>query len=116
MGRQGQARGAQVHAIYMSDQKGSSQDPPLPIPHLRVHSGDKGALLEFSVYLRSFKGKQFFFLCFCVYGSCICSHLLQPRIVLPCYYCSTFHCSCHKKYLSLKVYLFKKLIKNPRAI
>jgi len=29
VGRQGQPKGAQVHAVYMSDQKGWSQDPPL---------------------------------------------------------------------------------------
>jgi len=29
-GRQGQPRGAQVHAVYPSDEKGWSQDPPLP--------------------------------------------------------------------------------------
>jgi len=40
VGRQGQPRGAQVHAIYLSEQKGWSQEPPLPSPHLRVGSGD----------------------------------------------------------------------------
>jgi len=33
MGRQGQPRGAQVHAMYLSDWKGCSQDPPLPRSH-----------------------------------------------------------------------------------
>ena len=35
VGRQGQPRGAQVHAMYLSDWKGWSQDPALPRPHLR---------------------------------------------------------------------------------
>ena len=39
VGRQGQARGAQVHVMELSDRKGRSQDPPLPRPHLRVGSG-----------------------------------------------------------------------------
>ena len=58
MGRQSQPRGAQVYALYLSDQKGWSQDPPLPGPHLRVGNGSKGILLEISAYLRLSKGKQ----------------------------------------------------------
>ena len=46
VGRQGQPRAAQLHAMYLSDQKGWSQDPPLPRPHLRVDSGGEGILLE----------------------------------------------------------------------
>ena len=46
MGRQGQPRGAQVHAKNLSDQNRWSQDPPLPRPHLRTGSGGKGVLLE----------------------------------------------------------------------
>jgi len=44
VGRQGQLRGAQVHAMYLSEQKGRSQDPPLPRPHLRVGSGGESVL------------------------------------------------------------------------
>jgi len=93
VGRQGQPRRAQLHAIHLSDWKGCSQDPPLPRPHLRVGSRGKGIVLEIPAYWRSSKGKQFFFFCFCVPTCCIwaCSHLLQPRIVLLCYYCYTFH-------------------------
>jgi len=58
--RQGQPRGAQLYAIHLSDQKGWSQDPPLPRPHLRVGSGSKGILLEIAAYLRLSKGKQLF--------------------------------------------------------
>ena len=43
VGRQDQPRGAQVHAMHLSDQKGWSQDPPLPGPHLRL-SGSKQLL------------------------------------------------------------------------
>ena len=46
VGRQGQPRGAQVHAMYLSDQKGWSQDPLLPRPHLRVGSGGEDILLD----------------------------------------------------------------------
>jgi len=44
MERQGQARRAQVQAMYLSDQRRWSQDPPLPRPHLRVGSGGKGGI------------------------------------------------------------------------
>jgi len=56
--RQGQSRGAQVQAMYLSDQKGWSQDPPFPRPHLRVGSGGEGILLEIPVYLKPSAGKQ----------------------------------------------------------
>ena len=46
VGRQGQPRGAQLHAMPLSDWKGRSQDPPLPRPHLWVGSGGKGILSE----------------------------------------------------------------------
>ena len=49
VGRQGQPRGAQVQAMHLSHQKGWSQDPALPRPHLRVGSGGKGILLEICV-------------------------------------------------------------------
>ena len=52
MGRQGQPRGAQLHAMHLSDQKGWSQDSPLPRLHVRDGSGDEGSLLEIPVYLR----------------------------------------------------------------
>ena len=58
VGRQDQPRGAQVHAVYLSDQKGWSQDPPLPRPCLRVDSGGKVISPEISAYLRPSKGKQ----------------------------------------------------------
>ena len=60
VGRQGQPKGAQVHAMHLSDQKGWSQDPLLPRPHLRVGSGGEGVLLEIPAYLRPSKGKQTF--------------------------------------------------------
>jgi len=52
VGMQGQPRGAQVHAVLLSDRKGWSQNPPIPRPHLRVGSGGEGILLEIPVYLR----------------------------------------------------------------
>jgi len=61
VGRQGQSRGAQMYAVHLSDQKGWSQDPPLPSPHLRVGSGGKVILLEIPAYLRPSAGKQLFF-------------------------------------------------------
>ena len=57
-GRQGQPRGAQLHAVLLSDWKGCSQDSTLPRPHLRVGIGDKRISLEICVYLRPSKGKQ----------------------------------------------------------
>ena len=59
VGRQGQPKGAQVYAIHLNDQKGWSQDPPLPRPHLRAGNGGEGILLEVPVSLRPCKGKQF---------------------------------------------------------
>jgi len=58
VGRQGQPRGAQVYAMQLSGQKGWSQDPPPPRPHLRVGSGGECILLEIPAYQRSSKGKQ----------------------------------------------------------
>ena len=46
--------------MHLSDQKGWSQDPPFPSPHLRVGSRGKSILLEIPVYLRPLKGKQLF--------------------------------------------------------
>ena len=57
VGRQGQHRGAQVHAVCLTDQHGHSQDLFLPRPHLRVGSGGRGILLELPTYLGSSKGK-----------------------------------------------------------
>ena len=93
VGRQGQPRGAQSHAMQLIDWKEWSHDPPLLRPHLRVGSGGEGILLEISVYLRSSEGRQIFFFCFCIYGCYIwaCLYLPQPRIVPPCCYCCTFH-------------------------
>jgi len=56
--RQGTPRGAQVHAMYLSDQKGWSWDPSLPSPHLRVGSGGEGILLEIPACWRPSEGKQ----------------------------------------------------------
>ena len=58
VGRQSQPREAQVHAVYLSDWKGCSQDAPLPRFHLRVGSGGKGILLEIPVYVRPSEHKQ----------------------------------------------------------
>jgi len=60
-GRQDQARAAQVHAMQLSDQKGWSQDPRLPSPHLRGGSGSKSVLLEIPVCLRPSEGRQLLF-------------------------------------------------------
>ena len=93
VGRQGQPRGAQLHAMGLSDWKGRNQDPPLPRPHLRVGSRGQNILLEIIVYWWPSEGKQLFFLLFCVHSCCIwaCPFLLQPK-TLPPYYC---HCVFH---------------------
>ena len=59
VGRQGQPRGAQVHAMCLIDWKRWSQGPPLPSPRLRV-GGEGISLLEIPVYLRPSKGKWLF--------------------------------------------------------
>jgi len=93
VGRQGQPRGTQVHAMYLSDWEEWSQDPPLPRPHLRVGSGGRGILLEIPVNMRPSKGMQIFFLCFSAHSCCIwsCSHLLQPQALPLHHYCCTLH-------------------------
>jgi len=58
VGRQGQSRGAQVHAMLLSDQKGWILAPPLPRPPLRVGSGGRAISLEIPTSLRSSEGKQ----------------------------------------------------------
>ena len=58
VGRQGQPRGAQLHVMYLSDQKGWILAPALSRPLVRVGSGGKGILLEIFVYLRPSEGKQ----------------------------------------------------------
>jgi len=68
VGRQSQPRGAQVHAMYVSDWKAWSQDPPLPTPCLGVGRGGESVLLEILAYVRPSEGKQFFFVCFCVHS------------------------------------------------
>ena len=47
-----------MYAMYLSDQKVCSQDPPLPRPHLGVGRGVESILLEVPAYLRPFEGKQ----------------------------------------------------------
>ena len=68
VGRQGRPRAAQLYAMHLSDWEGWSQDPPLPRPHLKVCSGGKGISLEIPAYLRPSKGKQIFFLSFCIHS------------------------------------------------
>ena len=101
VGRQGQPRGAQVHALYLNDQKGWSRDSPLPRPHLRVGSRGDGILLEIPVYLWPLGGKLWFVfflflllpLFFFIYSCCIWNytHLLQPGALLHCCCCCVFH-------------------------
>ena len=79
VGRQGQARGAQVHATDLNDWKCWSQDPSLPRPHLKVGSGGKSILLEMAAYLRLSVGKEigFFFCCcwfVCLFVFCFFVH------------------------------------------
>jgi len=50
VGRQSQDKGAQLHAMRLSDWKGWSQGPPLTSTYLRVGSEGEGILLEIPVY------------------------------------------------------------------
>ena len=59
------------NAMQLSDQKGWSQDPPLPRPHLRAGSGGEGISKEVRVYPRPSEGKRSFFLCFFVHSLCL---------------------------------------------
>jgi len=100
--RQGQPRKAQVHAMHLNDEKGWSQDTPLPRSHLSVGSGGEGILLEIHVYLRYSKGKCFLLLLLLfIIFSCVCCCiwtypcLLQPWILLLCFYCFIFYCITH---------------------
>ena len=91
MERQGQARRAQVQAMYLSDQRRWSQDPPLPRPHLRVGSGGKDVLLEIPAYVRPSKGKQFFSFVSVSIAAVFYAYayLLQPKTLPPCYCCTS---------------------------
>ena len=61
VGRQGQPRGAQLHAMQCIERpEGLSQDASLPSPHLRAGSGGEGISLENPECLRPSKGKQLF--------------------------------------------------------
>ena len=71
VGRQGQPRGAQVHAMQLRDRKGWSQDLPLPRPHVRAGSGGEGISLEIPVYLRPSKDKW------------ILSFIFVPLVIVP---------------------------------
>jgi len=82
VGRQGQA---QVHAMQLSDQKGWSQDPPLPRPHLRVGSGGKEILLELPACPRPSEGRQLFI---SVLTAFVFEQILTCRSLGPC--CSAF--------------------------
>ena len=57
VGRQGQPRGAQVHAVLLS---GEGLEPGFTSsrPHLRAGSGGEGILWEIPEYLRPSSGKQ----------------------------------------------------------
>ena len=96
VGGQGQSRGAQVHAMYLSDQKEWSQDPSLPRLHLRAGSGDESVSLYICMSLSpgGLLKVRSFFCCFCIYSCCIlaCSHLVQHRIVPHHCFCCIFHC------------------------
>ena len=61
VGRQGQLKGSQLHAMHLSDQKEWILAPPLPRPHLRVGSGGRGILLKIPMYPGPSKCKQIFF-------------------------------------------------------
>ena len=43
--------------MYLKDQKGWSQDPPLPRPHLKAGSESESTLVEIPVFLRSSEGE-----------------------------------------------------------
>jgi len=89
VGRQGQPRGAQVHAVHLIDQNGWSQDPHLPRPHIRIRSGGKGISLEILMYLGPSKGKQLlFFVSVCTAAAfglvliCCSQRLIYPALLL----------------------------------
>ena len=56
VGRQGQSRGAQVHATHLSDKNWWNQDLPLPRPHLRVDT--EGISLEIPAHLSFSEGEK----------------------------------------------------------
>jgi len=76
--RQGQPRGAQVHAVECPEgvEPGST-------PSQTLFKG-VGISLEIPASLRSSKDKQFFFLRFCVYGCCTWIDLICCSLGLCC--------------------------------
>ena len=109
IGRQGQPRRAQNYAVHLSDQKGQSQDPPLPRPHLRVGSGCKGILLEICRSQRSLEGNQWLFFV-SVSTAAVFEEvlsLLQPGILLLCHHCCAFLCVTSPFRVSVFIYIFQ---------
>ena len=76
-----------MHAVHLSGQKGWSQDPPLPRPHLRIGRGrQRYLLLEIPDYLRPSDGEQLFsFISVSVAAAfgliLICQRLWHPAII-----------------------------------
>ena len=65
VGRQGQPRGVQVHAVHLSYWNGCSQDPPLPRPHLREDIRHLlSIVLCLPIVLQNFKDGQLMWLSF----------------------------------------------------
>lgn len=89
MGRQGQPRGAQVHAMYLSDWKEWSQDPSLPRPHLGIGSGSKMFLSGNLCFLEGLtallKVSSFFILFLCLPLLCLSGSSLAVALLLWCF-------------------------------
>ena len=100
VGRQGQPRAAQLHAMHLSDQRGWSQDPPPPRPHLRVGSGGEGISGDLCMPEAFQKKKAASFSYFCIHCCQVWAnpHSLQTGILQLCYHCYAFHCVTVQKH------------------
>ena len=93
VGRQAKTRGDQLHAMHLSDCKGVEPGSTPSQTSFKGWQWRQGNPAGGSCLPDPSKGKQFFFLCFCIYGCCVWawSRLLQPSVVPLCYYCCIFH-------------------------
>jgi len=85
-----------VYVMYLSDQKGWSQDSALPRPHLRTGRGGECILLEIPIYMRPYKVKKVFYFV-SVYTAAASEHILT---------CCSLGLCCYVAIAALSIMLY----------
>ena len=93
VGRQGQPRGAQVHAMHWVTGRGGARIHLFPELFKGLAKEMRTSFVGDPCIPEAFQRQAALFLCFCICGCCIWAHscLLQPKTLPPHYYCGTFH-------------------------